>query len=98
MAILLSPRMVVKTLSSGHVCTRIEWVRLKGPAYNIFYIVAYIPHKGRTVMPQAEDTIEQLTQLLQTANKSECVILAGDFKPIAKTCTGMYREMVHDSA
>ena len=30
------------------------------------YIVVYIPHKGRTVEPRADDTIAQLDQLLRT--------------------------------
>ena len=78
-AIMLSPRMADKILDSGHVGTRIAWVRLKGPVCNIFYIVSYVPHKGRTIAPKAEDTIAQLSDLLQTVKKSECVILAGDF-------------------
>ena len=78
-AIMLSQRMAAKILGSGHIGTRIAWVRLKGPVCNIFYIVAYIPHKGRTATPQAGDTIEQLAKLLQTVRQSECVILGGDF-------------------
>ena len=76
---MLSPRMAEKILDRGHVGTRIVRVRLKGPMCNLFYVVAYIPHKGRAVKPKAEDTIQQLTDLLQTAKKSECVILGGDF-------------------
>ena len=76
---MLSPRMANKVLDSGHVGTRISWVRIKGPVCNIFYIVTYIPHKGRKAQPKAEDTINQLAQLLQTVKKSDCVILAGDF-------------------
>ena len=78
-AIMLSPRMAEKILDRGHVGTRIAWVRLKGPVCNIFYVVVYIPHKGRAVKPKAEDTIQQLADLLQTAKKSECVIIGGDF-------------------
>ena len=47
--IMLSPRMAAKTLDTGHVGTRIAWVHLKGLVCNLFYIVVYIPHKGRTV-------------------------------------------------
>ena len=78
-AIMLSNRMADKLLDEGHVGTRIAWVRIKGPVCNIFYIVVYIPHKGRTSAPYAEDTILQLRKLLRTVRKSECVILAGDF-------------------
>ena len=63
---MLSSRMTNKILDSGYVGTRIAWVRLKGPVCNIFYIVTYVPHKGRTVTPQNGDTIVQLMQLLQT--------------------------------
>ena len=78
-AIMLSNRMADKLLDEGHVGTRIAWVRLKGPVCNLFYIVAYIPHKGRKSAPYAKDTIAQLRKLLSTVRKSECVILAGDF-------------------
>ena len=87
-----------KILDSGHVGTKIAWVRLKDPVCNIFYIVAYIPHKGRTTSPKAEDTIEQLAKLLQKARKSECVILGGDFNCQLQrhVPSRMYGEMVHD--
>ena len=78
-AIMLSNRMADKLLDEGHVGTRIAWVRLKGPVCNIFFIVVYVPHKGRTSAPYAEDTILQLKKLLRTVRKSECVILTGDF-------------------
>ena len=91
---MLSPRMAAKTLDSGHVGTRIVWARIKGPICNIFYIVVYIPHKGRTVAPKAEDTIAQLTKLLQTVRKSECVIIGGDFncqlQRSVQGCTGKW--------
>ena len=93
-AIMLSSRMTSKILSSGHVGTRIAWVRLKGPVCNLLYIVVYIPHKGRTVTPQAEDTIAELTQLLRTVKKSECVIVGGDFncqlQRSIQGCTGKW--------
>ena len=77
-AIMLSPRMADKVIGEGHVGTRIAWVRLAGPVCNIFYVVVYIPHKGRTQKPMAMDTIAQLRQLLQTVRKSDCIIVAGD--------------------
>ena len=71
-AIMLSDRMADKLLDEGHVDTRIAWVRLKGPVCNIFYyVVAYIPHKGRTCAPFAQDTIQQLRKLLCKVRKSE---------------------------
>ena len=54
-------------------------MRLKGPVCNIFYIVTYIPHKGKTKAPRAKDTIQLLAELLKTVNKSDCIILCGDF-------------------
>ena len=98
-AIMLSPRMTEKILDTGHVGTQIAWVRLKGPVCNIFYIVVYVPHKGRAVVPRAEDTIVQLTKLLQTVKKSECVICFwGRFQLSTTTlCARMYRKMVYDA-
>ena len=100
-AIMLSPRMAAKILDSGHVGTRIAWVRLKGPICNLFYIVVYIPHKGRTVAPQAEDTIAQLNQLLQSVSKSECVIIGGDFnyqlQRSVQGCTGKWCMTQHEN-
>ena len=97
--ILLSQRMATKILDTGHVRTRISWVRLKSPVCNVFYIVAYIPHKGRTVVPRVEDTIAQLAQLLQSVRKSECVILADDFncqlQRYVSGCTGKWRMTQH---
>ena len=57
--ILLSPRFAERILSQGRVGTRIVWVRIKGPICNLFVVVAYIPHKGRT-NPAAEDTIKMI--------------------------------------
>ena len=77
--IMLSSRMTDKIIDQGHVGTHIAWVRISGPVCNIFYIVVYIPHKGRTNKPYAKDTISQIKKLLTTVKKSDCVILAGDF-------------------
>ena len=100
-AIMLSKKMATKILGQGHVGTRIAWVRLKGPVCNIFYIVVYVPHKGRTVAPQAEDTIAQLTQLLQTVKKSECVIIGGDLncqlQRSVPGCTGKWCMTRHEN-
>ena len=68
---MLSPRMDDKTMSEGHVTTRIVWTRIKGPVYNIFFIVVYIPHKGRKQKPMTQDTITQLKSLMQTIRKTE---------------------------
>ena len=96
---MLSSRMSAKILDSGHVGTRIVWVHLKGPICNLFYIVVYIPHKRRTVSPQAEDTITHLNKLLQSVSKSECVIIGDDFNcQLQRSVQGaMHREMVYDA-
>ena len=92
--ILLSPRMTDKVIGEGHVGTRISWVRITGSVCNIFYVVSYIPHKGRKQKPVAKDTITQLKQLLRTVRKSNCIILAGDFncqlQRNVEGCTGQW--------
>ena len=77
-AILLSRRAATNVLGRGHVGTRIAWVRLAGPICNLFIVVVYIPHKGRTKAPTAQDTMQQLKTLLSTVPKSDCVILGDD--------------------
>ena len=98
-AIMLSPKMANKVIGSGHVGTRIAWVRIKGPVCNLMYVVTYVPHKGRTEAPKAEDTIQQLTQLLRTARKSECVVIAGDLncqlQRNVQGCTGQWSMTKH---
>ena len=78
-AIMLSNRMADKIIDQGHVGTRIAWVRIAGPVCNIFFIVVYIPHRGRKCAPYAKDTLRQLKKLLQTVRKSDCIVLSGDF-------------------
>ena len=58
-AIMLSKQMEQYYRDSGHVGTRIAWVRIAGPVCSIFFVAVYIPHKCR-VTPQAGDTIKQL--------------------------------------
>ena len=92
-AIMLSTRMTTKVLSQGSVGTRIAWVRVAGPVCNLFFVVTYIPHKGRT-NPCAQDTIKQLQTLLKGVTKSDCIILCGDFncqlQRHVKGCTGKW--------
>ena len=98
---MLSPRMAGKILDKGHVGTRIAWVRIKGPVCNLFYIVVYVPHKGRAIKPRAEDTIRQLENLLQKVKKSDCVIMAGDFncqlQRSVQGCTGKWCMTRHEN-
>ena len=92
-AILLSDRMVKKVLSSGCVGSRIVWVRIAGPICNLFVIVVYIPHKGRT-NPSALDTIEKMKELSSTIGKFDCVTLMIDFncqlRRNVQGCTGRW--------
>ena len=78
-AILLSRRMRRHIDKSGHVGTRIAWVRLRGPVCPIFFIVVYVPHKYRNKAPQAQDTLAQLDALLKTIPKNDCVVVCEDF-------------------
>ena len=93
-AIMLSPRMADKVIGQGHVGTRIAWVRISGPVCNIFYVVVYSPHKGRTQKLVAQDTITQLKKLLRTVRKSDCIIVGGDFncqlQRNVEGCTGQW--------
>ena len=74
-AILLSRRMRNYTDKSGHVGTRIAWVRLWGPICPIFFIVVYVPHKYHTATPQATDTLTQLDALIKTVPKNDCLVI-----------------------
>ena len=78
-AILLSKRMWRNIDKSGHIGSRIAWVRIRGPTCPIFFIVVYVPHKYRTATPQADDTLAQLNALLNTIPKNDCLVVCGDF-------------------
>ena len=54
----LSSRMADRVLDSGCEGARIVWVRLAGPVCNMFIIVVYVPHRGRTKAPFAKDIIK----------------------------------------
>ena len=77
-AILLSPRMADLLLEVGCVGSRIVYARLEGPVCNLFIVVPYIPHRGRTRAPYAKDTIAQLRDLLKTVDKRDCIVIMGD--------------------
>ena len=77
-AIMLSAHMTDLVMARGCIGTRIAWLRLEGPVCNMFFIVTYIPHKGRQ-SPSAEDTIAQVSTLMGTVHSSDCIVLCGDF-------------------
>ena len=91
---MLSNRMADKIIDQGHVGTRIAWVRISGPVSNMFFIVVYVPHRGRTCAPYAQDTLRQLKKLLQTVRKSDCILLVGYFncelQRNVQGCTGKW--------
>ena len=93
-AILLSPRMADRILEIGNVGARIVYVRLEGPVCNLFVVVPYIPHKGRTRAPYAQDTITQLRKLLKTVCRRDCIIIMGDLnyelQRNLENCTGQW--------
>ena len=75
-AILLSKRMKRHKDKSGHVGSRIAWVRLRGPVCPIFFVAIYVPHKYRTETPIAQDTLAQLDALLKTVPKTIVLLSA----------------------
>ena len=93
-AILLSKRLSRHIERSGHVGTRIAWVRLCGPVCPIFFIVVYVPHKYRAT-PKASDTLYELNELLKTVPKNDSrLIVCGDFNCQLRRnvpgCTGQW--------
>ena len=93
-AILLSPRMADMILGSGRVGARIAWVRLAGPVCNLFVIVVYVSHRGRTKAPFAADTLTQIKELMATINKADCIVWMGDLncelQRNVEGCTGKW--------
>ena len=73
-AIMFSKRMKRHIEKSGHVGTRIVWVRIKGPICPIFFVAVYIPHKYRTA-PTATETLAQLDALIKTVPKNDLSLI-----------------------
>ena len=78
MHIRVNDRPIRIVLTQSCIGSRISWVRLEDPVRNMFFIVVYIPHKGRQT-PSAEDTIAQVIKLMDTVQKSDCIVFCGDF-------------------
>ena len=77
--ILLSPRAQQKVLDVGNnESERICWVRLKGPACNLFVVAVYMPHASR-VQPAQADTLHELDMICKQAKPGDCLIVMGDF-------------------
>ena len=76
--ILLSDRMAKKVHSFGSRGEHICYVRLEGPAYNIFIVVVYLPHRAE-ISPTQDQTLKRLQQLLSEIPARDCICLIGDF-------------------
>ena len=75
--ILLSARAQKKLLGFGSEGERVCWVRLKGPACNIFIVAVYLPHRGRT-QPCQDDTLKDLQNILVKVPQGDCICVMGD--------------------
>ena len=74
--ILLSDRMAKKVHSFGSRGERMCYVRLEGPACNIFVVAVYLPHRAK-ISPTQDQTLERLQQLLSEIPASDCICLIG---------------------
>ena len=77
-ALLFNKRTLKYVTHSGTMGSRIVWCRLFGRFCNFFIIGVYIPQRQRT-NPDQNATYDQLQKLLGGVNKSDCVIILGDF-------------------
>ena len=67
--IILSPRAQRKFMGAGNNGSeRICWVRLKGPACNLFIVAVYMPHNKR-VQPSQADTLKELDDICKQSKK-----------------------------
>ena len=92
--ILLSPRAQQKVLDVGNNNSeRICWVRLKGPACNLFIVAVYMPHASR-VQPAQADTLGELDVICKQAKPGDCLVVMGDLNvqlpSCVQGCTGKY--------
>ena len=77
--IILSPRAQKKFMGAGNNDSeRICWVRLRGPACNLFIVAVYMPHSKR-VQPAQIDTLRELDTICKQAKKGDCIVVMGDF-------------------
>ena len=72
---------------------RICWVRLRGPACNLFVVAVYVPHDSR-VKPSRTDTLSELDAVCSQAKQGDCIVILGDFNVQlnggVQGCTGAY--------
>ena len=96
--IMLSKRMRNHIDKTGHVGTRIAWVRIRGPICLLFFVAVYIPHKYRS-SPTATETLAQLDALIRTVScvKKWLPNHLWRFQLPTKTQrAGPHRKVVHD--
>ena len=77
--LVLSPRAQSKVRAKGNNNSeRICWVRLEGPACNLFVVAVYVPHNSR-VCPSQQDTLRELDEVCKQAKQGDCIVVLGDF-------------------
>ena len=67
--------------------SRVVWTRLTGLMCNLFIIITYVSHRGRTKAPFAADTITQIKELMSTIPEASVRVIishANDFFSHAK--------------
>ena len=62
--------------------------------YNLFVIVVYVSHRGRTKAPFVADTLTQVKELMATINKADYIVWMGDLncelQRNVEGCTGKW--------
>jgi exonuclease III len=93
-AIALSNRASALVRESGHIGSRIVWVKMGGLLVDLYVVGVYIPHKFRRREPYQESTLRMLRAFLQQLPKRSAVMVLGDFnaklKRDVKGLTGKY--------
>ncbi len=75
---LLSPRARRAVTHSGSIGSRIVFARIRGRPFNLFFICAYVSHRGRA-NPAQSDRYCNLNGLLEKVPRRDAVFLLGDF-------------------
>ena len=89
-SLLLSKRACAAVKDSGHVGSRIAWVRIDALPKPMFFVAVYWPYHTRVKRPHREDTAGELFQLLRSTKRkqNDQVFIIGDFNArVAKNTT-----------
>ena len=74
----LSPRASKLLVLSGHMGSRITYVKLRGTVTNLWVFCVYLPHAART-SPSHEDTLREVEKLCRTLpQRRDCIMVMGD--------------------